>query len=147
MINPRQPNIHKTAIPRRQEQAQAREGRRDEVAVHFELGHDFGQTVRERQIADVDVAESYQAGDRHGHDEKAQGEGRDDERFRLGGHVQVPDEVDGHGGDDEVGQDAHCPRCDPAGEDGREGLAGEVEPWCCGVGTDGYAEEGYYAEG
>jgi hypothetical protein len=26
-------------------------------------------------------------------------------------------------------------------------LAGVVEPWCCGIGTDGYAEEGYYAEG
>lgn len=148
MINPRQPNIHKTAIPRRQKQAQAWEGGCDEVAVHFELGHDFGQTVREGQIPDVDMAQGNQAGDSDRHDEKAQRESRDDEGLGLGSHVQVPDEVYGHRGDDEVCQDAHDACCDPAGEDGREGLlAGVVEPWCCGVGTECDAEEGYYAEG
>lgn len=146
MIDPRQPDVHEAAIPRRQEQAQTRECGCDEVAVHFELGHDFWQAVRERQIVDLDVAESHQSSDSHWHDEEAQGESGDDERLGLGRHVQVPDEIYGHSGDDEVCQDAHDTRCDPAREDWCEGLAGMVEPWLYGVGTDGRADEGYYTE-
>ena len=70
MVNPREPNVHETAVPRGQEEAQTRECGCDEVAVHFELRHDFWKAVRERQIIDLNVGQGHQPRNNHRHDKE-----------------------------------------------------------------------------
>ena len=146
MVNPREPNVHETAVPRGQEEAQARECGCDKVAVHFELGHDFWQAVGEGEIVDLNVGQGDQPRNRDGCDEKTQGESGDDERLGLGCHVQVPDEVDGHPSDDDICQDAHDTCCDPACEYWCEVLSVMVQPWLRSVRTCGHTDEGHHAE-
>lgn len=146
MVDSCEPNIHEAAVPCCQEKAQARECRCDEVAVHLELRHDFWQGVREGEIVDLDVAQGHQSRDRHRRDEQAQSEGGDDERLGLGSHVQIPDEVDGHSGDDQVCQDAHDSCCDPAREYGCEVLSVMIQPRLCSVGMDGHTDERDHTE-
>ena len=146
LVDSCKPNVHEAAIPRRQEQAKARECRRDQIAVHLELRHDFWQAVRKGEIIDLDVSQSHESSDRDGRDEEAQRESGDDERLGFRRHVQVPDEVDGHCGDDDVCQNAHDSRCNPTSEDWLKAVRMVVEPWVCSVRTNGHADEGYHAK-
>lgn len=75
----------------------------------------------------LNVAERYQSSDSHWRYEKPQSKSCDDKRLGFGCHVEVPDQVNGHAGNDEICQDAHDACSDPACENGCD-IPFTVEP-------------------
>ena len=116
VVNVLKSDVYEACVPRCEKDPKARQRCCNQVAVHFQLRHSFGEGVSEGQIVCSYCTQADEANNRYRSNEESQRECGDNNRLWLRVHLQAPDQVYGESRDHQVCYDTHGTRCSPSCE-------------------------------